>query len=279
MIPQRDLVKFEKALIGLYSPGLSLDNYAGRSFEFVNSLFESDLSGLMVRDTARASLQITIDQVIPDFQKVGEAFSKLGPKYPWFLADPSIHNGRPHSRSDFCSDRQFRNLDIHSEVFRFLGYRHFLSMYLHSEQDKVVFFGFNRGGSDFSPRERELVSLARAHLSSARHLAVALSAGKEMPLTLQLLARMNFTPRESEVLYWLVEGKSNVEIAAILHIQLSTVKGYLTDIYNKIGTGNRHATILHVLSQAKKLNSDLPVASPEQSFVETPYPLAPTKVG
>ena len=272
-------MRFEKALIDLYAPGLTLVNYADRSLKFFARLFESDLSALIVRDVVREDIQMAIDKPVPGLERTGAIFAKLAPKYPWFRADPSIHEGRIHSRSDFCSDRQFRNLDIHSEVFRNWGYRHFLSMYVHSEQSRVVFFGFNRAGSDFTPRERELAALARPHLGGARHLARALSAEKTRALTPELLTRMHFTSRESDVLYWLTEGKSNVEIAAILHLQISTVKGYLAAIYDKIGAGNRHAAILHVQSEAKKMDSDFPISSPGRPLLQVPYPLTPTKVG
>jgi len=49
------------------------------------------------------------------------------------------------------------------------------------------------------------------------------------------------TPREGEVLFWLTQGKSNPEIAAILHIALATVNKHLERIYPKLGVENRTA--------------------------------------
>lgn len=55
------------------------------------------------------------------------------------------------------------------------------------------------------------------------------------------------TERESEVLHWLSQGKSNAEIAVILAISPGTVKRHLENIYAKLGVENRHAAILHAL--------------------------------
>jgi DNA-binding CsgD family transcriptional regulator len=49
------------------------------------------------------------------------------------------------------------------------------------------------------------------------------------------------TKREAEVLEWVRYGKSNAEIAAILSIELPTVKKHLQNIYIKLGVHNRTA--------------------------------------
>ncbi len=144
---------------------------------------------------------------------------------------------------------------------------------IRAQSGKSIFFSLSRSGKDFSATERRLTELAQSHL------ALALSAGKSRPLTPDLLASAGFTPRESEVLCWLAEGKSNVVIATILHVQLSTVKGYLTSIYNKIGAGNRHAAILHVLDLARRPDPHLSSNSSSETHIRAPYLLTPTKVG
>ncbi len=49
------------------------------------------------------------------------------------------------------------------------------------------------------------------------------------------------TPRETEVLAWLAEGKSNGEIAAILGLAAGTVKLHVQRILDKLGVENRTA--------------------------------------
>jgi DNA-binding NarL/FixJ family response regulator len=47
------------------------------------------------------------------------------------------------------------------------------------------------------------------------------------------------SPRELEVLRLVVEGQSNPEIAAQLHISLNTVKTHVRNITGKFGVGDR----------------------------------------
>ena len=49
----------------------------------------------------------------------------------------------------------------------------------------------------------------------------------------------SLTHREQEVLAYLTVGKTNREIATLLFISTSTVKGHLTSIYAKLGVSNR----------------------------------------
>jgi DNA-binding CsgD family transcriptional regulator len=53
------------------------------------------------------------------------------------------------------------------------------------------------------------------------------------------------TPRESEVLHWLGQGKSNGEIAQILGLKPATVGKHLERIYPKLGVENRTAAAHH----------------------------------
>ncbi len=49
----------------------------------------------------------------------------------------------------------------------------------------------------------------------------------------------NLTPREGDVLAFLVAGKSNSEIAAELDLSISTVKANLSSLYRKLDVSSR----------------------------------------
>jgi two-component system, NarL family, response regulator len=53
------------------------------------------------------------------------------------------------------------------------------------------------------------------------------------------LPESDLTPRELDVLRLLVRGRSNKEIAAALSLTEGTVKGYLHDIFGKMGVADR----------------------------------------
>jgi len=52
------------------------------------------------------------------------------------------------------------------------------------------------------------------------------------------------TEREKNILYLLVEGFTNKEIAEKLFISVHTVKAHLEAIYEKLGVNNRVQTVI-----------------------------------
>lgn len=55
---------------------------------------------------------------------------------------------------------------------------------------------------------------------------------------------IHFTEREKEIILLMIEGKNNQEIAGILYMSVGTVKNYISNIYQKIGTNDRAKAIL-----------------------------------
>jgi DNA-binding CsgD family transcriptional regulator len=53
------------------------------------------------------------------------------------------------------------------------------------------------------------------------------------------------TQRETEVLKWVRQGKSNKEIAVVLGIEPKTVAKHLERIFKKLGVENRTAAALY----------------------------------
>jgi DNA-binding CsgD family transcriptional regulator len=67
------------------------------------------------------------------------------------------------------------------------------------------------------------------------------------------LARLGVSRRESEVLLWMAQGKTNAEIAAILGVSRGTVKRHLENVYPKLGVENRHSATLLMLQMQNSL--------------------------
>jgi two-component system, NarL family, response regulator LiaR len=68
-----------------------------------------------------------------------------------------------------------------------------------------------------------------AHVVLARFSLARDSGTRESPLT----------PRETEILRLISDGRANVEIAEALHIGLGTVKGHIRDILEKLSAADR----------------------------------------
>ncbi|NJL45363.1 MAG: helix-turn-helix transcriptional regulator [Leptolyngbyaceae cyanobacterium SM2_3_12] len=71
-----------------------------------------------------------------------------------------------------------------------------------------------------------------------------LSEQKRPRFTPQLLETLGLTPREAEVLFWIMEGKTNAEIASLLHLSISTVRKHLEHIYLKLEVQTRAAAVV-----------------------------------
>ena len=56
-------------------------------------------------------------------------------------------------------------------------------------------------------------------------------------------AHLGLSRRETEILGWLVRGKSNLEIATILSLSVRTIHKHVEHIYAKLGVENRHAAM------------------------------------
>lgn len=61
------------------------------------------------------------------------------------------------------------------------------------------------------------------------------------------MAQLGLSARETEILKWVVEGKTNPEIGTILGISPRTVQKHLERIYTRLGVENRHAAMRMVL--------------------------------
>jgi DNA-binding CsgD family transcriptional regulator len=59
-------------------------------------------------------------------------------------------------------------------------------------------------------------------------------------------ANVGLTPREKEVLYWIVKGMTNSEIARLLGNASKTVEKHVGRIYQKLGVENRAAALCRI---------------------------------
>ncbi|HVU24114.1 MAG TPA: helix-turn-helix transcriptional regulator [Opitutus sp.] len=113
----------------------------------------------------------------------------------------------------------------------------------------VVALSFDRSASNFTLRQRTLLDLFGPHFRSAwsRHEQPALQKVNHPLSQRQRLRALGLTLRESDVLFWIADGKQNREIAGILGLSLGTVQEYVCNILRKLRVENRHALTVQVL--------------------------------
>ncbi len=269
MFSDSEIRQFSDAAAELYRPGLCWENFAARSFEFLSQMVPNEFVAFGSIDTRSQVLDIGFNRPVTDFPKAMGAFGELMGGYPLFRFDPSVNEGMPFTRSDFFSDREFRQLDIFAEVYQVLGIDNHCAVHVPTGADEIAFFGIERrGGPDFSDAERRMLRLGQTHLANARSLVKARLVEGEEGVNPQFLMQGDLTVREADVLTWIAEGKSNEEIAILLGIGLFTVKDHVKSIFRKIGAPNRLAAALWALRTSRMGRAR--AAAEMQGFVSVP---------
>lgn len=82
-----------------------------------------------------------------------------------------------------------------------------------------------------------------------KHLLVQIKEQAQMPSVEDITqACTNLTPREAEVMYWVIMGKTNRDIAEILQLSPRTINKHLEHVFEKLYVETRTAAVLHVTS-------------------------------
>jgi DNA-binding CsgD family transcriptional regulator len=69
-----------------------------------------------------------------------------------------------------------------------------------------------------------------------------------VPAELMSKSAITFSPRELEILGYLVDGWSNAEIASVLRIGVRTVRFHLGNIYGRLGVSRRGEAVREAIS-------------------------------
>lgn len=259
-----DWSRLEGALRELYAEGLSLGNYVERGLAAVGALVPGEF---ITYSRATAGAEPTFDIVFStrDALPLGplQAFMQLKDRYPLWRPDLTLNGGRPSMRSDFYSKQKFRDLPMFTEAYRPMGLDNHFSLPVTMDAGAAIHFSVQRkGGAEFTERDRAVIELLQPHLAAARSLA---RARVDVPeLRPSMLASLGLTPRETEVFYWLLEGKRNAEIGVILKLGVQTVKNHVAAIFNKLHVESRHAAIRRGFEIARQSRADELLAAGEK---------------
>jgi len=173
--------------------------------------------------------------------------------------------------SDVMSRKAFRQTELYASLYRPLDVDCEITAVVPDEKTTDTFFllSLHRRGVDFTERERGVLNLLLPHIARARHrLAFGHAVGVNAEGAFSDEARFQdwlrrntswqLSRRESDVLFWLCQGKTNDEIGAILGIAGRTAETHALRAYPKIGVENRYGaitTITHMAARDGQFNS------------------------
>ncbi len=142
----------------------------------------------------------------------------------------AYQGGRGTQRiSDSLPIEQFRRSALYNDYYQRIRIDHAMALPIYVRDGVLVSFVLNRTRRNFTDRERALLDVLRPHLARVY----------------QRLNRLGgLTAREAEVLRWVAAGKSDAQIAAILHISARTVQKHLQHSYEKLGVESRTAAAM-----------------------------------
>jgi DNA-binding CsgD family transcriptional regulator len=141
--------------------------------------------------------------------------------------------------TDFYSARQWHSTGMYSDIYRPQGFEHHLMLTLPEAPGPtqgpgrtVRLFFFRGPGTDFSERDRALLTLLRPHLYQAY-----LDAERRRHPVPRL------TPRQKDLLYLVAAGHTNAQIARRLGLSEGTVRTHLENIYGRLQVSSRTAAV------------------------------------
>lgn len=139
-----------------------------------------------------------------------------------------------------CTQNQLQRTDFFQDILKPLGVRHQVNVLLPRE-GWITALTINRD-KPFTAEQHELLNLASRHILLA-HRSVCLNAEVQRLGRVVATGKLEFTPREHEVMHWLREGKRNSEIAKILGCSPRTIEKHVENILAKTGTETRTAAV------------------------------------
>jgi DNA-binding CsgD family transcriptional regulator len=154
--------------------------------------------------------------------------------------------------SDVIGREEWLASDYYRNCLQRLGLVHSIVLPVKIDQSIVVALSFARRDPDFTREDCELLDAFGPHLRLAWQRHESPWADRRELESRRRLQALGLSPRESEVLFWMTEGKLNREIATLLGLTLGTVQDNVARILEKLGVENRHAATVFAIARLRQ---------------------------
>lgn len=215
-------------------------------------LIPFELGGCHVTDRERRILAACYQPERPFVPAQHKDFQRLVREHP---LNPLLqaHPARAFVLSDAISLEAFLQTELYELLYRPLHVNRELVAMLPDEASGggYLLISLHRWGCEFTERDRTLLNLLLPHVARARHRFARRDPGAPPRLEneddfcewIRSSTNWRLTRRESDVLFWLSQGKTNAEIGRILGMAERTAETHALRLYPKIGVENRYNAI------------------------------------
>lgn len=244
-VSDKDLDTMLEIVNGAHDGGIG-EPLAWSTFEGLKELVRCDVVSFIGLDSE--ARQISFDQSVPlEEAEVDDAvfwmhyWDDLSCCWP----DRGGDLRRVTLASDFHSTREAHDLGMYTDYLRPYGLEHEAMVCLPGGPRRTVRLLFFRGpGSDFTERDRAILTLLRPHLQHLYSQSELRSRGTP-----------DLTPRQWELMHLVARGYSNSQIARRLFLSQGTVRKHLENIFERLDVTSRLAAVqrafpdqLHLMS-------------------------------
>lgn len=169
--------------------------------------------------------------------------------HPAFRAAMKLDPGWAMRTTDLIPHEVFRECDLYREFFVPLGVTYDIAANCYCTEEEHISLIAWRASDDFSDDELHLLKSFASEVGQAFESATRSTASRfDQIATRKTLEDYHLTPREREVLFWIAQGKTNLEIAVILSLSARTVHKHVEHILLKLGVETRTAAARMVMT-------------------------------
>jgi DNA-binding CsgD family transcriptional regulator len=157
--------------------------------------------------------------------------------------------------ADFLSNPAWRRTALYSESLRHLDTDFQMIVPIEMDRETAVGIAVNRKTIDFSEHDRNILQelaphIARAYRNAMRRLRLRRLFNPDcQEQSFETLRHLGLTERESQVLFWLIQGKTTPQIAVIVSCAPRTVDKHLEHLFAKLNVETRSGAIAAVLER------------------------------
>ena len=238
--------KLSDLLLELYEPA-DLETFRRRTLNSLAVAFGHQM--VCHNEVAPSGSLSVLRPEIVDFEPLRQAFFRHAHEHPSIAHLQKTRDAEAVKTSDFLPQRKWCELGLYHEFYKKLEIQYQLTIGAELPGSGFMFTAISRKDRDFSEEERLLLTLFRPHFlrayrrargngSNGVHAAQngALQSPADVP-------ELGLSAREAEVLFWIAQGKTNVEIAAILGVSIFTIKTHVKSIFARLDVNTRSAAV------------------------------------